>query len=70
MSESDQFFVGTNDPPNLLRKFPGTPQGYVDAVDFIETLEGHLDGLYYLDGPEMSGEFARAVHKIRIGETP
>lgn len=44
--------VGITDPPTRLRKFPVTPTGYAQAVAFIDTLEGKLDGRYYLDAPE------------------
>lgn len=41
------FVVGVNDGP-VLRRFDTERE----AAEFISTLEGAQDGLYYLDGPE------------------
>lgn len=44
--------VGITDPPHRLRVFPGTAEGYEEAVEFVSTLEGVQDGIYYIDADE------------------
>lgn len=60
-----EFVVGINDTCQVLRRFDASPQGYHDAVSFIDMLEGAMDGLYYLDGPELSNEFLDEVNALR-----
>lgn len=51
--EKPRVVVGINgDKPQRLREFPCTPDGYSQAVDFIDGLEGAEEGRYYLDAPE------------------
>lgn len=45
------YVVGiSSDPPTRLRTFETEDE----AAEFVQTLEGHQDGKYYIDGPEAS----------------
>lgn len=46
-------YVGVHATATPLREFPETLEGYDEAVEFVGTLEGVQDGLYYIDGPEL-----------------
>lgn len=44
--------VGITNPPQRLRSFPETQDGYEEAVCFIQLLDNAEQGIYYLDAPE------------------